>query len=224
MQASALIGNDVVDLTLKQTQNKVDDPRFVNRVCAAEERAILAQSNDPNRTLWCLWSAKETAFKIVLKRWPKTKFHHSKFVVSQPPLFERGQPSDSWASFKDMRIPLRWQVSSASVHCFGIWPEAAIALNEVDVAVAHRDEVIPNDEDFSDLELQSIRSDESKQARWLAKQLLDKRGYVAEIIRERAGDHWKAPRIWHRGKRLIESGLSLSHHGQLLAAAVWVKK
>lgn len=224
MQASALIGNDVVDLTLKQTQNKVDDLRFVNRVCASEEQAILAQSNDPNRTLWCLWSAKETAFKIVLKRWPGTKFHHSKFVVSHPPLFERGQPSDGWASFEDMRIPLRWQVSWTTVHCFGVWSKAAIPLDEVDVAVAHRSAVIPDDGGFSDLELQSIRSDESKQVRWLAKQLLGKRGYTSvEIIRERAAGHWKAPRIWHRGKRLLESGLSLSHHGQFRAAAVWVK-
>ena len=95
------VGNDVVDLedpAIAQTHLR---ERFVVRVCAPSERALLAASTDPKITLWSLFAAKEAAFKAVskdrqtvlagsspddgsavLRLAPPLVFAHSKFVVT----------------------------------------------------------------------------------------------------------------------------------------------
>ncbi len=75
------VGNDVVDLedpAIAQTHLR---ERFVARVCAPSERALLAASADPKTTLWSLFAAKEAAFKAVSKD-GEVVFAHSKFVVT----------------------------------------------------------------------------------------------------------------------------------------------
>lgn len=76
-----LVGNDVVDLddpAIAQTHLR---ERFLARVCAESERALLAA--DPKRVLWSLFAAKEAAFKLLSKAGPgPLVFAHRKFVVS----------------------------------------------------------------------------------------------------------------------------------------------
>lgn len=61
------IGNDIVDLTDPLNKGKSLDQRFINRVFTpGEKRAILA-SVKPDTTLWSLWAAKESAYKVVMK-------------------------------------------------------------------------------------------------------------------------------------------------------------
>lgn len=62
-----LVGNDVVDLDDPAVAGSHLRARFVARVCSEAERAQLAASRDPKRLLWCLFAAKEAAFKVVSK-------------------------------------------------------------------------------------------------------------------------------------------------------------
>lgn len=80
--APVLVGNDIVDLTDPRTHGKAEDGRFLDRVCAPEERRAVLASPDPTVALWVRWAAKEAAYKIVSKRLgePPT-FAHRDFVV-----------------------------------------------------------------------------------------------------------------------------------------------
>ena len=77
------VGNDVVDLedpAIAQTHLR---ERFVHRVCASSERALLASSPEPKRLLWSLFAAKEAAFKAISKVLAgPLVFAHSRFVVT----------------------------------------------------------------------------------------------------------------------------------------------
>lgn len=80
MSGARRVGNDVVDLedpAIAQTHLR---ERFVARVCAEPERALL-RHGDVKRTLWSLFAAKEAAFKALSKDGPLV-FAHRRFVVS----------------------------------------------------------------------------------------------------------------------------------------------
>ncbi len=61
------IGNDVVDLGDPWAAGAHDRPRFVARVCAAEERVRLGVAADPCAFLWSMFAAKEAAYKVLSK-------------------------------------------------------------------------------------------------------------------------------------------------------------
>jgi phosphopantetheinyl transferase (holo-ACP synthase) len=61
------VGNDIVDLTNPRSKNKIDDPRFINRILAVEEREQLMRACNPLEILWSFWAGKETAYKICRK-------------------------------------------------------------------------------------------------------------------------------------------------------------
>lgn len=79
----ALVGNDVVDLRWAKSRHKLDDARFLDRVFSVEERDLIQASRDPEHTLWLLWAAKESAFKVVSKRRGGAPvFAHASFRVT----------------------------------------------------------------------------------------------------------------------------------------------
>lgn len=79
------VGNDVVDLGDPATATSHLRERFVHRVCAESERAALARAESPRVHLWCLFAAKEAAYKLVCKRspGPPPPFAHRRFVVAE---------------------------------------------------------------------------------------------------------------------------------------------
>ncbi len=67
------VGNDIVDLLSPGNREKYRDRRFKNRVFTSGEQDRLDKSDDPDRLLWSFWTAKETAYKILVKIAPKVK-------------------------------------------------------------------------------------------------------------------------------------------------------
>ena len=79
------VGNDVVDLTDPRTLGRESDRRFLQRVFSPAEREIVASSSFPEREVWCLWAAKEAAYKVVSK------------VLGTPPVFAHAAFGVSWS-------------------------------------------------------------------------------------------------------------------------------
>jgi len=61
------VGNDVVDLTHPENKGKSQDQRFLNRVFTTDEQNLISKSSSPDATLWALWAAKESAYKVCHK-------------------------------------------------------------------------------------------------------------------------------------------------------------
>lgn len=74
------VGNDIVDLTEPEAIGKFQDKRFIHRVFCENEQNIICAAAVPDRALWTLWAAKESAFKIYAKRTPNPAFSHRKFI------------------------------------------------------------------------------------------------------------------------------------------------
>jgi phosphopantetheinyl transferase (holo-ACP synthase) len=71
------VGNDVVDLADAGTPA----PRFVARVLAPEERALVDRASDQPALVWRLWAAKEAAFKLWARADRRLVFTHRRFRV-----------------------------------------------------------------------------------------------------------------------------------------------
>jgi len=84
------VGNDIVDLGSPLAAGKSADARFVQRVFTGEERQSIAQSISPDRTLWSLWAAKETAFKAVMKLSPKVSSAPRRYPAVLEPVDSTG--------------------------------------------------------------------------------------------------------------------------------------
>ncbi len=77
------VGNDVVDLSRPRVRGKSEDDRFVSRILGREERSAVTAATDPDLELWCLWAAKEAAYKIASKqRHVPPIFVHAEFRVT----------------------------------------------------------------------------------------------------------------------------------------------
>jgi len=76
-----MVGNDVVDLGDREARTGPAHSRFDTRVFSAGERRAIAAAQDPNRTRWSLWAAKEAAYKVAAKHDPDTVFSPVRFTV-----------------------------------------------------------------------------------------------------------------------------------------------
>ncbi len=203
MPRAVLVGNDVVDLTLPETRGKAADARFVRRVCAEAERDLLAGSDDPDRALWMLWTAKETGYKVAKKRWPGIAFSPVRFRVSGLALADEG--GHGRVRYDALEVGVCWRVCPESVHCVGAWPRDATGID-------------------AEVALSLGEASASHAARGLAGELLARRGVTGvRVERERLRRGWGPPRVWQGGRPLEGCDLSLSHHGRWVAAAVWVQ-
>lgn len=73
-----------MDLRHPDALKKNRDDRFVGRVFLSEEKRRIFSDSDPERTLWQLWAAKETAYKIVSKFHPTIHSGPLKYKVLLP--------------------------------------------------------------------------------------------------------------------------------------------
>ncbi|WP_104381143.1 4'-phosphopantetheinyl transferase superfamily protein [Sphingobacterium sp. HMA12] len=59
-----MIGNDVIDLVQSRKDSNWQRRGFIPKLFGADEQLLIANSSDPETTLWLLWSMKEAAYKI----------------------------------------------------------------------------------------------------------------------------------------------------------------
>ena len=69
-----MIGNDIVDLNEASKSRHWPSPRFISKVFTACERDLILHSSNPFHTTWVLWSMKEGAYKVHLRKFRKPFF------------------------------------------------------------------------------------------------------------------------------------------------------
>ena len=63
-----MIGNDIVDLNLSLQTPKTENLRFLKKICSEDEIDFILKSDAPELSLWRVWSMKESAYKIIVKK------------------------------------------------------------------------------------------------------------------------------------------------------------
>lgn len=197
-----MIGNDVVDL------HDCEPPAyqhvaFLNRVCSRAEVQWVRSSGEPSMALAALWAAKEAAYKLISK-----KIAGCHFVPRQ---FETH--FQSWAPhLSDTKSVVR----NAGIHCdvhitaTQRWIHAVAletATCEVRWAVRERKNCFMQGRPAGG---------ESEAARSLAKNLLGECG-IGDAVLEFTG---RVPKVRQKLGSSASIGISLSHHGAFVAAAI----
>lgn len=59
-----MIGNDIIDLSLAETESNWQRKGFLEKQFTEKEQALIHISENPFETVWKLWSMKESAYKI----------------------------------------------------------------------------------------------------------------------------------------------------------------
>lgn len=59
-----MIGNDIVDLALARKESNWKRQGFLEKLFTVKEQMMISKSNNPEKTVWNLWSRKEAAYKI----------------------------------------------------------------------------------------------------------------------------------------------------------------
>ena len=120
-----LIGNDIVDLTNPDIDQKHLQKRFINRVLSRDELELLRNSPDQKKMLWILWSGKESAYKVLKKLIPSMVFSHSNISVS----FDSRSLQGS-VCFQNYHLSLRWIITNKWVHCLALLSKDETIRNE----------------------------------------------------------------------------------------------
>ncbi|AOW11366.1 phosphopantetheinyl transferase [Flavobacterium gilvum] len=59
-----MIGNDIVDLDLAQSESNWQRKGFLDKIFSQDEKRLILTNSNPELMVWNLWSRKEAAYKI----------------------------------------------------------------------------------------------------------------------------------------------------------------
>ena len=59
-----MIGNDIIDLALARKESNWKRKGFLDKIFTPKEQLLISNSENPEITVWNLWSRKEAAYKI----------------------------------------------------------------------------------------------------------------------------------------------------------------
>ncbi len=225
-----LVGNDIVDLNLPGTLAKSQDARFLDRVFSVEEQQVIRSSPAPDRTLWALWSAKETAYKIISKIDSPPVFSHRKFACRPGEVGVGGKACDITVTYQSREIHTAVTLDKHYVYAQGQLAHSGTGGKRLEHRIrklsGRENEQCRNkswvNNNFTQEELQNIRHPESLMVRYYCKlqlsQLSGAPSNCWQIIRRTSGGKTQPPFLLLNGQR-VDADVSLTHHGVWLA---WV--
>lgn len=233
-----VVGNDVVDMLDPRLQGKPDDARFVERVLSSSERRFLDASADPDLELWCLWAAKEAAYKAVSKLRPEPPvFSHAAFVVdwagSSIPSTPSAPVRSGVVRFEEALTPVVVTRSPGALHalahrCLPARPSPDVGCGVELLASPGASWHGPLPElmaRLSEREQGAVHSLASAAVRLAARAALASAMHVdesrLEIVCDPGPFGRRPPRVWLDGAA-TGADVSLSHAGRWIAWAYWV--
>lgn len=225
-------GNDVVDLNHNGIIGKSKHTRFVKRVFNENEQSTISSSNDPDLTLWMIWAAKETAYKIISKIIGPPIFAHKKFATSF--LNHLPQPKVE-VVYKEWLFPVKIIFTQDYIHAYS----AHALSSEISQYVLHKkvlqlasaelkDWKNKNNwkDNFTKRERLSVHKAESALIRYHCKKAIAEALNISasrlQIIRPTNAGKMQAPFVLLDNKQ-AEIDISLSHHGEWLAYCFSIK-
>lgn len=69
-----MIGNDIIDLALARKESSWQRSGFLDKIFTLREKLLISNSQNPETTVWNLWSRKEAAYKIYNRLTQKRAF------------------------------------------------------------------------------------------------------------------------------------------------------
>lgn len=63
-----MIGNDIVDLAKAKEESNIFRPRYLEKICNAEEIELVLSHLKPIDTFWRIWTMKESAYKAFQRK------------------------------------------------------------------------------------------------------------------------------------------------------------
>lgn len=207
------VGNDVVDLSASGTAGKSADSRFLQKVLTGREQDALREAGRPDTCLWSMWAAKETAYKVLRKKWPDIPAWPRQYEA-----FLKGVDSAGACSgiVKTPREPVAVVLAFGGdyIHCVGHCANGPLA-----------EQVVCGVEKMAASPPAGFRPDPRRQSaevrRAAAARLASCLGVAPEdigIIRPRGPAGLEPPMVRIRGES-CGIDISLSHHGRFVAFA-----
>lgn len=95
----AFVGNDIIDIETAFLLEKEQDEKWINKVFTIREQQYIYNTHSPKLTLWKLWSCKESAYKVIVKRQNK-RFLNPKRIE----IFSCDVTDCHFAAYEDMRL------------------------------------------------------------------------------------------------------------------------
>lgn len=78
-----MIGNDIVCLLTANQSKHVGSKRFLNKVFTYEEQELIANSCYANISIWELWAAKESAYKLFVQQGLQPEYTPKKLICKK---------------------------------------------------------------------------------------------------------------------------------------------
>jgi len=211
----SFVGNDLVDLSVREHQGKSDDVRYMERTLDPSELAQLElheAGEERDRYFWSLWAAKEAAYKVVKKSDPDVYFSPNRFVVDR---------KSGVVKFKNFICPVIWEYGRDWIHCISVNSISLLKNGNLSWEMQSKSEITYRPDEFLPYEKLSIYSEESGQVRQMVKNFLAKKGYAKyQIVRRPMGTKFAPPELWYNGKKMGSWDISMSHDGNYIAACL----
>lgn len=210
------LGNDIVDLASPHVTGKGQDPRFIRKILTSREQEYLNNSDRPDRVLWHVWAAKESAYKALSR--------HHPHISSAPKSFDVSFYPTDFSSMTNGIVHTPMENLSMSS-----WSDkdkiCCICMNSVSPSSLVLDLGVEGMEKGMALDYDQSTAAQSLLVR--KKALLSLASYSGESIDDIAIErpqnkkgHTGPPEVWIKGKK-TDMTLSLSHDGRFVFF-VWV--
>lgn len=194
-----MVGNDIVDLNEARRGSHWKTPRFIRKIFTVQEQAVIAGARDPFVALWHLWSMKESAYKVFIQAGGQRFFNPAQIVCAMD-TFPGSPPQYGKVTINSTALN-----TSTLIHADYIVSTAHTPKVDVDTRVF----LLPGrrwKQQSSFMHQQIIR--DFSQSRKLDSTSL-------HIQKTEAG----VPRLHYKG-RLLNTSISITHHGQYGAYAI----
>ncbi len=221
-----IVGNDVVDLKDAEARGKATDQRYISRVLTRSELDACAGVMSDS-LLWQIWSAKESAYKVIDKAFGKSPTPRSMEVEPNRPW--KQAPTTGTVHWSGHQIPVLWDIDTDRVHCMAWRSEGSTKAkpSELSFRVEAGARSWLREASLTPREALTAKNAGSAAVRALAREMVDgadracQTASRTEILRAVDSRGYGAPSLWRDDGRMDGYDLSLSHHGRYVAVALW---
>jgi phosphopantetheine--protein transferase-like protein len=197
-----VVGNDIVDLNFFETP-AYHHIQFLSRACTPAEVRAVMHSPDPCRFLAMAWASKEATYKLVAREGNLRHFIPRQFSVEIAGAERKHSQYRFKVTHASMEVVVDVRATERWVHAIAAFPEGRVVHWRVQEI----------EQKFQDARQARV---ESEGARLLANELLTECA-EGDVVLEFEG---RMPAIRRKIAGRAGMGISLSHHGAFVAAAI----